>query len=288
MSIINIPEKLDASCSLVYLIDENFCAKDSLDIINYNVQSLCANLAELEARAQKWNDVYTNFIANSAAWLASSSDIQYYNAKWMQAYSTVTSLSATWNQEFSIYYPEILPITDWYGSDTNTPQQNSYKQTNFPKWLNKTFPSTNYTNKQVINLFVNLNQSKSFDYTFSKVYYEPCIPSGFAEVVCTNPSTKPSRGCNHHGGRNGNKPCDNAYNYCTMETPRLGYKITCNGYATNDKQEILNPNIRDIANYRGKNLKVGKYISSSDSSVARIISIKYINNTTSNTWEFYK
>ena len=174
MSVVSLPTKTDSDCSIIHLIDENFCIKNSLDIINFNCSSLSGKLVELENNCAIWNQIYSNFLANSSMWLIGSTNLQQYNKEWSSAYSTVATLSANWLQEFSIYYPQTLLLDSWYGISGQTKISTSYSTEVLPNWLKTNFPNQNYANNQIINLFINLHHYQPFSFTFSRIYKETC------------------------------------------------------------------------------------------------------------------
>jgi hypothetical protein len=281
-SIINIPFKENPECALVYLIDENLCLKDSLEIYNYNVQSLSATLLTLEGHAARWNQIYSFFVKSSSDWFYATSNIAQFQPNWDSAYTTVTTLSAKWHKPFSIYYPEVLDYTLWYGSSNNQQlgTEETYKTTILTNWLNKNFAVQNYIQNLEIDLFVYLNYAKEFNYRFYKAFYEPCTPAGGQTVECPSCPLTLNRGCNHHGGRAGHGACDNAYKYCTQNGSQRSFKAACKGWS-----EKPDSGSKDIPP-SGRTLKIGYNFKSSDTSVVRVLSIKYKN--TGKTWEYVR
>lgn len=246
-----IPQKVNEDCSLVYLIDEDLCLSQSYEIINHNISSLSASLADVEGYTPFWNNIYTNFTANSAAWLMATSHLQVYNLLWSSAYSVVKALSSTWNTEFTVYYPLVVLITDWYSSL----QANKDR---VAVWLETNFPSKEYANLQKINVQINLKHLQPFSFTFARSYNETCAPSGGQTLECAT-CNRPSRGCNHHGGRAGHGPCTNAYDDCAVANKQLEAKFACVGYG-------------------GKELKINYKLESNDNSIARIVTLKFQKN----------
>jgi hypothetical protein len=214
MSTVSIPEKTNLECSAVYLLDENFCLKNSVDVINNNFYSLSCKLVEIETAGAVWNQIYTKFQATSSQWLASSSHLQEYSDLWSGAYTCVKSLSATWNTEFSVYYPQIIDLTTFTSTD------GSLNTSTFLPWLNKNFPASRYSLNQCVSLYFNISQIRPYVWTFYRSFYEPCQVAGSGiNLHCADcydiQGIRLHRGCNHHGGRAGVKACDNAYDYCT-------------------------------------------------------------------------
>lgn len=247
------PEKLNEGCSLVYLIDENLCLSKSLDVINYNVASLSSSLVSIENQSQFWNNIYTNFSANSAAWLIIASNLSAYSNMWTDAYSTVKNLSADWNREYTLYYPSMVLLSEWYASE-------SVYKSQVKEWLDINFPSKTEDPQQFINVQVNLYHSQPFSFTFSESLMENCAPSGGISLKCEE-CARPYRGCNHHGvlgdGSRGHGPCDNAYKWCKASVKSLETEFKCEGTG-------------------GKMLRVSYELSSYDTSIARIITLKFL------------
>lgn len=282
-SIVNIPFKTDSSCSVVYLIDENLCLKDSLEIYNHNIQALSASLLTLEGHANRWNQIYSTFIASSGNWLTTASDILQYSSKWNSTFSTVSSLSANWTKPFSVYFPEVLDYSLWYGANSTQGVgfADVYKNKILLDWLNKNFPPQKYLNGLIINLFVHLNYAKPFNYNFKKLFYEPCSASGGKSVECTQAPMNLSRGCNHHGGRAGYRACDNAFSYCTRGNYNVRpFQVNCKGYS-----EKPDSGSKDLPPY-GKTLIISHNFSSTDTSIVRVLSVNYKNDLASNSWKF--
>jgi hypothetical protein len=250
-----IPQKINEGCSLVYLIDEDLCLANSYEIINYNIASLSAALVNVEKYTSFWNNAYTNFTANSATWLTATSRLQIYNKLWSSAYSTVNALSANWKTEFTVYYPFISQINDWYSSEATN-------KLNVTNWLQNNFPIKNYTNLQKVNVQINLKHAQPFSFTFSRSLNETCAPAGGQTAVCTTCS-RPHRGCYHHGGAAGWGGCDNAYSHCGIQNKQLEAKFSCVGRG-------------------GKELSIGYTLNSTDNSIARIITLKF--QKIQNTW----
>ena len=57
----SIPAKITPACSNIFLLDENLCVGNSLNIINSNVTTLTSALLSLENYQSNWNNTYTNF-----------------------------------------------------------------------------------------------------------------------------------------------------------------------------------------------------------------------------------
>lgn len=263
-TITNIPEKKDTECSLVHLIDENSCIGSAADVINFNVASLSAALYEIEQKAADYNRVYNLFAAYSAIWLAASSNVSLYGDYWVNTVNTTQQSSAKWVKEFTVIYPEILYLDDWYAYKTWTQQSlsgvatssaNSYIDYVFTDWLEANFPPVKYAPEQTIVLLVNLYHHQAVDFTFNKSYLEQCIAEGGISVEC--------------------KECEAPYFLCNNG----------NGYEQCDKKIEENTAVYKCQGTGGTQLQLYFQDTSADTSVGRIIRIKYKLNFRNKTWE---
>ena len=109
--------KLEESCSNVYLIDEKLCLKNSYDIINTNVSSLSSNLYKLQIYSNEYNKLYSNFSNNSARWIRAINNFQTLSAGWFSAETTVKTLSSFWQYETAIIYNKIVDIDTYILSE---------------------------------------------------------------------------------------------------------------------------------------------------------------------------
>jgi hypothetical protein len=175
MATLEILPKNDNNCSLVYLIDENFCLGDSLQIINNNVESLSASLLTLENESQIWNEIYSFFSTNTSSWFSNAEIIPFYNELWMNTYSLVQKLSASWNKMFTMYYPTVLSYDEWYGIKT-TPKWSLYNSSVIPTWLKGILPPRDFLPGQEVNVFIYLYWTESFSIDYTGAYGEPCLP----------------------------------------------------------------------------------------------------------------
>lgn len=234
--------KINQTCSNTYLIDERMCLGNSLAYINYNVSNLAKNLDYLEFVGKKWNNIFSIFATNSSNWIGSTNNVLEFNSRWTDAYNTVNSLSSTWSKEFTIHYPKMIEINTWYSYTTNN------KTNILTPWLNFNFPLKDYTDGQLMSVYVQLYRIYNFQFQFYRSYQETCTPNGGGGQVscygCGN--AKRSQGCNWAGR------CFNAYDYCSQSYSSASAPLTCNGIG-------------------GRQLAIGKNISGSDQHVARII-----------------
>jgi hypothetical protein len=207
--------KENENCSNIYFIDENTCAGDSLNIINNNFSVLSANLMDVSRNFPLWAGIFSRFTTTSATIISTLLNIENINLTIGSAYSCVQTFSGNWVKQFSLYFPTMYDINDWSGIPDL--QKDS---TILNPWLTLNFPPDFYPDYQIVNLYVNTNQSIPFEFSFSRSYEENCAPNGGTTTVscdgCNsgNEGSYRNAGCNHHGGLAGYGACDNAYNHC--------------------------------------------------------------------------
>jgi hypothetical protein len=200
-------EKTDKTCNNIYLIDERLCLSDSFNILNFNFNTLSANTDILMDFSNQFNSLYTYFAQNSADWSLGSANTLGRKSEYNSMYSCVTSTSAKWIKEFSVIYPYILEINDYYSNIV------SYKQT-IKDWLLLNFSPQNYCLSQEVMVYINLYQIDTFTFSFSGKYEEKCLPVVQPKQICCsgNQCGNLHRGCNlNEGGRHF---CINAYSRC--------------------------------------------------------------------------
>jgi hypothetical protein len=211
--------KSNENCSNIYFIDENTCAGDSLEIINNNFTVLSSNLIDLSRNFDLWASIFSRFTTTSATIVSTLFNIENINNTVNTAYSCVQTFSGNWVKQFSLYFPTIYDVNDW---DIIPDVQKDAQFLN--PWLTLNFPPEFFPDYQIVNLFVNTNQSLEFRFTFSRSYEENCAPNGgTTSVSCNgcgsvNQGAYRNAGCNHHGGEAGYGACDNAYTYCGLPT----------------------------------------------------------------------
>jgi hypothetical protein len=262
-------KKIDQTCSNIYLIDENECLSKSIDTINANVATLSANLNSLSVNLNDWNSIYTLYTTNSAKILKTILNINTINNSYNIGYNTVQTLSSQWNKEFSLYYPTIQQIDNWYNNGT-------YSTDILYSWLTNNFPAENYVQDQIINLYVATYQDTPFYFQFSRSYYENCTPQGNGvNITCTTAQDTRYQACTTNSVAiiidkwfNG-LTTRNAYSNCSS-TPPSGARARfyCKGY--NNKLLSIDTENPD------KNLT--QYTHSFDRSTCRIIQYKFQNN----------
>ena len=222
----SIPAKITPACSNIFLIDENLCVGNSLNIINSNVTTLTSALLSLENYQSNWNNTYTNFQTYSSVWLQTVTNVHNFSAVWVKFSTTIQNLSADWNKPYTIFYPVILETNIWYS-------QNATNQQNYIiNWLNLNFPPASYNNNQIINVMIYIYEVTPVTFNFYRQYYENCTPNCPGITVSCGPGSCPSlySGCNHHGGRAGYGGCDNLYGYCSQQASVVApQSVSCTG-----------------------------------------------------------
>lgn len=116
----------------------------SLSTINLNFDNLDTELCNISFSANNfWNELYTDFTANSGKWDSVFTTVQTYSAYWQSTYTTVSETSAAWLSPVTVIFPN--PI-----SSLNRPAMLEWLQINFPA---KTGSCVNYLNGQIMNVF---------------------------------------------------------------------------------------------------------------------------------------
>jgi hypothetical protein len=245
--------KIDKTCSNSYLIDENLCLSDTLNVINYNTASLSAAIFNVGRYDQTWKNLYTTFIVYSAKWIRAATNIQQFSAKWLNMATTVNALSSTWQREFTVYYPQMIDIASW--NSLGTTNQNSTLR----NWLNSNFNPSKSNANQIVSVVVYLSQQYSFAFNFSRSYYENCMPNGGGVSVSCGRCAKPYQMCNHHGGKAGYGPCTNLFDACSVSsTTSIPSPVTCVGTG-------------------GRFLSIGINRAATEKNTARVIRLKFQN-----------
>ena len=200
-------EKTDKLCNNIYLVDERLCLSDSFNILNFNFNTLSNNTDILINYANQFNELYTYFSQNSADWSLGAANTNSRGSEYNSMYSCVYSTSAKWIKEFSVMYPYLLEINDYYAN--TTAQQDDIKN-----WVLLNFPPQNYCISQELMVYINLYQIDTFTFSFSGKYEEKCITKPPPKQVCCTGSSCGDlyRGCNLD--ENGIHFCINAYSRC--------------------------------------------------------------------------
>jgi hypothetical protein len=224
-----ILKKTNPLCSNVDLIDSNSCLGDSLIVINKNFSNLEKTTRRMINSVDFWTadfGITSYFHAVSSKLISMMYNIQTINDVYKSPYSTIQSLSSQWgSKEFSVYYPEIIDLVYYYSNTSIINEQITY-------WFINTFPPDNFSEGQIINIFITLSYSNYFDFTFNSSYNENCSPTSHSDNnLSCNGCGGDSRnaGCNHDA-RNRHW-CDNAYSYCKQVLQKqTANTYSCTGY----------------------------------------------------------
>ena len=214
-------KKTTPTCSNIYLLDDTLCLSNTLGTINYNVSSLSIAISDVTRYNTSWSNLYTIFTTYSSKWIKTATNIQAFSAVWLNTATTVSTLSSRWNKLYTLYYPKMIDINDWISLGTTA-------------------------------------QNKAFSFRFNRSFYEPCTPTGGGLSISCNGCSRPSRGCNHHGGRAGWGPCTNAYDGCSVSRTAGAVSVSCTGSGA-------------------KNLSIGLVRNASDRNTARTVKVSFKN-----------
>jgi hypothetical protein len=161
-------DKIDDTCSNLYLVDERLCLKNSYEIFNTNTKTLTANIGNLNVYGNEFNKLYSNFATNSARWILAISNFQTLSSDWFSAETTCKKLSSYWQQDKSIIYTKIVDILTYNTNSTPT-------KTAIATWLNTYFLEY-YPEKQILNVDLYLSYKHIFSWEYVKTYFENCVP----------------------------------------------------------------------------------------------------------------
>lgn len=251
--------KIQDTCSNVYLIDENLCLSNSYQILNTNFQTLSDALVRLDFYGNYFSEVYTIFAANSARWSRSLSNWETLSAKWLDAETTVKSVSSSWQKPVTIIYNKILDLVTYFSNEAS--QKNTIRN-----WLNSNIRQY-ISEGQELHLNLYLSHSFEFNWNYFKRYYENCVPprSGISGS-CPSPGLR---------GWNCNKTVAPRVRGCADAAAQCNFPETIKS-VTQEGIEVLK-----CSNLGERNVTINYNRSSTDKSVCRVVLIKYkkVNNS---------
>lgn len=274
--------KTNENCSNIFFIDEDECAGNSLDLINNNFSVLSANLVDLSRNFPLWAEIFSNFTAASATIVSTFLNIENIQSTIDSPYTCVKTFSGNWVKQFSLIFPNVYNLPDW---ETRTIVE---KDVTMHTWLTLNFPPDFYPDYQIVNIFVNTNQSIPFQFTFSRSYEENCAPNGGTTTVSCNGCNSGNQGqyrnqgCNDVSVDGVKVGCGNVYQYCGVPSGRTQDTRSYTCIATGGQR---------LTGLAGGPLKIGLYdepgqtsntlaryapIQSTDTCFARVYSYKYI------------
>lgn len=252
-------DKLDETCSNVYLIDERLCLKNSYEIFNTNVTTLSGNLNNLQIYCNQYNQLYSNFSSNSARWIRAISNFQTLSAGWFSAETTVKTLSTYWHTDLNVIYNRIIKLEEYYLDEISW-------QNNIKDWLINNF-ILNLVDDQNINVDLYLSKNESFTWNYYKKYYESCVPTKQNKPTGGCSCPQPSYNCNHvrvNGQEQNDGACMNAAGFCSVR-----------------ENTVIGSDVINCPNKNNRDVVLSYNETSFDQNLARVISLKYkkINNT---------
>lgn len=161
-------EKTNESCSNIFLIDENICLSDSLDIINTNFINLSSQINNIKKYYKSFESFYTYFENNSSKYFNSYTYLSQFSAKWDSAFETIKKYKNYWDSSpIYLIYPKLVEFNEWY-LYTNVVKDNVVH------WIETNFPTKNYCENQLIKISLNLSKAENFEFDFKKSYEEKC------------------------------------------------------------------------------------------------------------------
>lgn len=268
-------KKINPSCRLSKLIDSNSCIADGFEKINENFvifrNEEIQMISDLN-QATSSSGSYTLFNNVSSKMISTALLIKAIDNIIKAPYTTIKALSSKWeSKEFTLYYPELIGIQDFYLN------RGSYEY-NIVSWLNNNFPWEKFPQNQTINIYISLYYINYFDFTFTGNYIENCAPTAHGEntLSCSGcGSDTRNAGCNITG-----QGCRNAYSYCGSSQTSQSSRYNCLGTigSTYVYDSIFEPRIYDSGNtgFLSINYKVQNI---EDMFLARIVKIKAKNNS---------
>jgi hypothetical protein len=246
------------NCSIIYLVDENLCAKTSYPVFNYNFNILKDSSLYLDSFTPSWYQLYTIFSANSSKWLEAFENIKNLNQNWTESYTTVNAFSSFWIKPIEIVYPHLVNFDQWY-SNINT-----FKNITIKNWLDVNFSPLNYAQNSELFISINLVKEEGFQFQFERSFFENCqvnLQTSIACPRCPIPGVK----CNWSTDKNKkNVPGCNFCNLCRITAGAGGATLSCG------------------QSQGATTLKIFYQKTLSDRFINRIEKIKYVN--TNNQW----
>lgn len=217
--------KIDPTCSNIYLLDQDMCLATSIDVLNSNFSNLSSALLTIETTGNYLNKVVSLFTSNSGSWKEGNLNLTTYSDNWNDLYNIVSTLSSTWTSEFSLFYTTMIDISAWNALEPS----NYYSKGEVLNWLNDNFNANNFSDNQIISVYVNLYEDYYFDLTnFKASFYHDChVPHSGSQNICGQGcSNAPTKGCHQPAGT----VSTNAYDGCSGTTTATNISWTCFGY----------------------------------------------------------
>ena len=182
-------EKINKTCSNIFLIDERICLDDSLFIINTNFSNISSQITNLNNFYNVFENFYTLFETHSSKYFNTLSYLNQFSAKWDNAFEHIMKHKDAWNASpIFLLYPNLVEFNDWY----------SYNESvidNVIHWLELYFPPTEYAENQSIKISVNLIKDEIFNYNFKKSYDEKCTVYNSNSKTCEKCNNGVTKAC---------------------------------------------------------------------------------------------
>jgi hypothetical protein len=171
-------DKINKTCSNVYLIDQDFCLSESLSVINLNFNNLKTQYDFILKYADEFESFYNLFLANSSVYFDTLTQLNQFSALWDSANLTISQNYQNWNNSpIYLLYPNLINFDFWY--DNNNIAINQIKN-----WIEKNFPAADFYDDQKINISINLIRDQETNFNFEKSYYEDCHMYGIKTENC--------------------------------------------------------------------------------------------------------
>lgn len=225
-------QKIDSTCGNINLIDENTCLGNSINIVNSNVATLCANLQDLTRNLTYWKNIYSIYTQLSSYIISTGNSLESIKNKYIDYSTTVKTLSSFWQTPLYLFFPTIysnnllLSSAQTNGSilydlvnggNSSSPTSNNPPTISICDWLKNNFSPTKFIHGQIINVYVNFYNEYTFNYDFKTIYIEECKPNGKPTTVTCNgcpgdPLASQFQACNQNLASG--HVCSNAYSHC--------------------------------------------------------------------------
>jgi hypothetical protein len=189
-------EKINKSCSDVFLIDESLCLSDSLGVIDTNFTNLSTQIINLEKYYNTFQNFYSFFEKNSSNYFNTLTYLKQFSANWDSAFDMVMRNKDKWSSSpIFLVYPNLIEFNDWYLYNPNV-------RDNIVHWLELYFPNIEYAENQLIKISLNLTKAETFNFNFKKSYDENCSVYNSNTMRCEKCNNTTAKSC-----CTSNEPC---------------------------------------------------------------------------------
>ena len=217
MELLNLNTLTQANSS-VYLIDENLCLADSVQILNHNFKIWQQQIDEFDSKISLAFNAIGEILNESTEWATFLTLLDSMQDSMENSFKVVDTINKG-RKPISRTYPVHVPRTEW-----TPPIKKYYFYNSAIGWLNNWFPLANFPLSQIIKVNFLFQQTKDFRVSYEANYLENCIATPTNSIECAQ-GPGLYVGCNHYGGLAGeSQSCTNAYepggasaHYCTSE-----------------------------------------------------------------------